>query len=92
MALLVHEEFRLSLVRENPATYATDRWSITGKGNGQQELFEHQNKWRDAEIKLYTREVVCTEWDLKKPDKQCTGSGYAHKAHGECTGYATDRT
>jgi len=25
-------------------------------------------------------------------DHQCSGSGYAHKPHGKCTGYSTDRT
>ena len=24
--------------------------------------------------------------------KHCSGSGYAHKAHGNCSGYGTDRT
>lgn len=26
------------------------------------------------------------------PDPQCSGPGYAHAPHGECTGYGTDRT
>lgn len=25
-------------------------------------------------------------------DKPCSGSGYAHKAHGSCPGYTYDRT
>jgi hypothetical protein len=28
----------------------------------------------------------------KTPDPPCTGSGYAHKPHGNCPGYSTDRT
>lgn len=27
-----------------------------------------------------------------EPDPPCTGSGYAHKPHGNCPGYSTDRT
>jgi len=28
----------------------------------------------------------------EKQDPQCSGSGYAHKPHGKCTGYTYDRT
>ena len=27
-----------------------------------------------------------------KPDPPCSGSGYAHKPHGDCPGYTYDRT
>lgn len=35
--------------------------------------------------------VSCAERVLK-PDPQCSGPGYAHAPHGDCLGYATDRT
>jgi hypothetical protein len=29
---------------------------------------------------------------IVKQDPPCSGPGYAHKAHGNCPGYGTDRT
>lgn len=92
MALKIKHEFRLHLVRENPATYATDRWDINGDGDGQKEFAQQMQKYSDAEITLYVREVVISDWVNSKPDEECTGQGYAHKAHGKCPGFATDRT
>lgn len=40
----------------------------------------------------------CLEYYRKEKDKwenqnyQCSGPGYAHKPHGKCSGYSTDRT
>lgn len=40
----------------------------------------------------------CLEYNRKQSDawelqeEQCSGSGYAHKPHGKCSGYTTDRT
>lgn len=31
-------------------------------------------------------------WEEQTVDPQCTGPGYAHKPHGNCMGYGTDRT
>ena len=31
-------------------------------------------------------------WEWEHQDHHCSGPGYAHKAHGKCSGYGTDRT
>lgn len=45
-----------------------------------------QNNQRERERELRER----LAWETQ--DHQCSGSGYAHKAHGRCSGYSTDRT
>lgn len=52
-----------------------------------------------------THSQACDEYNVKKreqelreklawarQDHQCSGPGYAHEAHGKCSGYGTDRT
>lgn len=90
--LTTSTEFKLVLEHENPATLATDHWTITGKGDGQKEYYENKRKWPDATIRILTRDVVVSDWKFVKPDEPCGGSAYAHGPHGKCSGYTTDRT
>lgn len=45
---------------------------------------EYNNKKRNQELEEKIR------WNNQK--EPCSGSGYAHKAHGNCPGYTYDRT
>ena len=40
----------------------------------------------------YNRATALRDIEWNHQDHACTGSGYAHKPHGKCPGYATDRT
>lgn len=46
------------------------------------EEYNRRNRERELKERL--------AWETQ--DHQCSGSGYAHKAHGRCTGYTYDRT
>ena len=46
----------------------------------------------DAAEALSIAEYLLNRLKKIDPDEQCTGSGYSHKPHGNCTGYSTDRT
>lgn len=88
-----YQEFKL-ICSQEPPDGGTQRWERTGRGNGQEAYAKEKARWPKAEITIFTRDVVMThsEWKTKVPDNQCSGSLYSHKAHGQCSGYATDRT
>lgn len=88
-----YKEYMLVCLHE-PPDGGTQRWEKTGKGDGQQAYAEEKTRWPRAEITIYVRDVVRTQTSWKKvaPDSQCSGSGFSHSSHGECHGYATDRT
>lgn len=87
------QEYKISYNYEN-FDQGTEYRNFKGLGNGQIEYAEVKRRFPNAEIRLTTRTVVRinSSWEPSKPDSSCTGSGYAHSPHGDCLGYATDRT
>lgn len=48
------------------------------------------NERIEWERKRDQEELERLRWETQ--DHQCSGPGYSHKAHGKCSGWATDRT
>lgn len=92
MSLQIEKQWRLTFAQQNPVTLRADRWEREGTGNGQVVLAQARKVRPEADITLYVREVVLVAWRRVPPDKECTGSGYSHPAHGGCPGYHQDRT
>lgn len=88
-----YTEFKIVITHE-PPDGGTQYYEHKGRGNGQAEYAVLRERYPRDEITINTREVVLTvsEWKKQKPDEICSGSGYAHSAHGQCEGYTTDRT
>lgn len=61
--------------------------SSSGQSTGRFTVYE---VLEGIEYVLQVQPVAASE--ARKPDPPCEGPGYAHKPHGDCPGYGTDRT